>query len=180
MRQDIKVVIKEIEEKHMPFLRDMLYQAIYVREGEAPPPRDVIDKPCLSKYIHGFGRPTDVGYVAVDSGSGRCVGAVWLRLFSADNCGWGYIDDTIPELSIAVDRAYRGRGIGTYLMEHLLQETAEQYPSISLSVQQENPAKGLYERLGFYVYRRTENDFVMRYDAAGDRDSRSQKQITSV
>ncbi len=44
---------------------------------------------------------------------------------------------------------YRGKGIGTTLLMHLLQAASVEYKSVSLSVSLDNPALRLYERIGF-------------------------------
>lgn len=130
-----------------PFLREMLYQAIYIPEGTPPPPRNVIQNPELSRYVDDWGRPGDDGFVALlDDES---VGAVWVRLMSGKDPGYGYVDDETPELSIAVLPEYRGQGIGKVLMEHLINEIKGRHPAICLSVSAENPACRLYRRLGF-------------------------------
>jgi ribosomal protein S18 acetylase RimI-like enzyme len=46
---------------------------------------------------------------------------------------------------------YRGRGIGTKLLRHLLSEAEKRYAAISLSVSESNPARRFYEREGFNV-----------------------------
>lgn len=57
----------------------------------------------------------------------------------------GYIPENIL-VYIAVNREYRGRKIGKKLMEATL-ETAE--GAVALHVEPDNPAKFLYEKLGF-------------------------------
>ena len=99
-----------------PFLWDMLYLALYVPEGNPPLPREVIHSPELSRYVEGWGQPEDEGFLALDGE--KPVGAVWLRLLTGDNHGYGYVDDLTPELSIAILPEYRGRGIGKALLFH--------------------------------------------------------------
>jgi ribosomal protein S18 acetylase RimI-like enzyme len=55
----------------------------------------------------------------------------------------------IPEnilVYIAVHKDYRGKGLGKQLMEHALKLTKG---DVALHVEPDNPAKKLYERLGF-------------------------------
>ena len=59
--------------------------------------------------------------------------------------------DTTPELTIAVLPGYRGRGIGTALLERLIAAVEIEYEALSLSVWPANPAYRLYLRMGFEV-----------------------------
>ncbi|MDQ1592717.1 MAG: hypothetical protein QOG71_3344 [Pyrinomonadaceae bacterium] len=127
----------------------MLYQSLYVPEGGVPFPRDVVTRPELAKYVEGWGRAGDVGFVAIDSRDGELLGAAWLRLLAGDARGYGYVDDATPELAIAVLPEHRGRGVGTALLERLLEAARSVYASVSLSVSSGNPAARLYERMGF-------------------------------
>jgi len=77
------------------------------------------------------------------------VGAAWARLLTGDDRGYGYVDDATAELSIAVLPAYRGRRIGTRLLERLLDAARERGQDLCLSVQADNAARRLYERMGF-------------------------------
>ena len=134
-----------------PFLWEMVYQAIYVPPGVTPPPRDILDHAELRRYVQGWGRPSDLGVLAVDRETSQPIGAAWLRLLTGDNKGYGYVDETTPELTIAVLPAYRGKGLGTALLSHLLTMAQGSYPAVSLSVSPANPALRLYQRLGFAV-----------------------------
>jgi len=135
-----------------PFLAEMMYQAIFVPAGAVAPPRSVVTEPTLSKYYVSFGtRIGDIGLKAIAPPQNISVGAAWVRLFTRVAPGYGYINDETPELSIAIDPAYRSKGIGTLLLTQLFATVAEQYNAISLSVWTENPAYRLYERLGFTV-----------------------------
>ena len=126
----------------------MLYQSLYV-EGQEPFPRDVVHRPHIARYVKDWGRADDLGFVAVDEQSNEPIGAVWSRLSSEDDKGFAYIDERTPELGIALWPEFRGQGIGTALLERLLEAAKNLYPAISLSVSPNNPAIRLYERLGF-------------------------------
>jgi ribosomal protein S18 acetylase RimI-like enzyme len=108
-----------------------------------------LSHPEISKYVEGWGRAGDLGFVAVDEGSGEPVGAVWLRLLAGDEKGYGYVDDETPELAMAVLPQYRGRGVGSSLLGRLLESAGADYRKVCLSVSADNPALRLYERAGF-------------------------------
>jgi len=155
-------IIRPLTQADAPFLREMLYQALYIPPGTPPLDRDVIDQPELAKYVQDWGREDDIGFIAIDANGQEPVGAAWLRLFRGDQGGYGYVDDQTPELSMALLPAYRGQGIGTDLLTHLLQFASPRYPAISLSVAPENPAKRLYQRFGFEVMGKCGSSLTMR------------------
>ena len=142
------VTFRKADPGDEPFLRDMLYFALFVPAGAAPPDRSVVAQPELARYVRGWGRRGDDGCIAVTS-SGDPVGAAWLRLWSADDRGYGFLDIRTPELSVAVRPEFRGRGIGTHLLQRLLACADVSYDAVSLSVAADNPAVRLYQRLGF-------------------------------
>jgi ribosomal protein S18 acetylase RimI-like enzyme len=57
--------------------------------------------------------------------------------------------DEIRIMDIALAPAFRGRGIGTGLLRELMEEAAGSGRSLSIHVELNNPARRLYERLGF-------------------------------
>ena len=98
-------------------------------------------------YIAGWPKEGDYGVVAE---AGRPLGAAWWRFFPPDDPGYGFVDATIPEITIAVVQDARGRGIGTHMMEALIDEArCQKLTGLSLSVEPDNYARRLYERLGF-------------------------------
>jgi ribosomal protein S18 acetylase RimI-like enzyme len=141
------LTFREASEKDANFLAKMLWLASEWREDPAPPmPASLA--PHLAKYVEGFGRPGDFGVLALRDGV--AVGAAWGRLFSSANPGYGYVSDTIPELSIVVRADARGRGVATELLTRLLAQARHRgFSAVSLSVEIDNPARRLYERLGF-------------------------------
>jgi ribosomal protein S18 acetylase RimI-like enzyme len=58
-------------------------------------------------------------------------------------------EDEIRIVDIALLPEHRGRGIGTALLRALLDEAAEAGKRLSIHVELNNPARRLYERLGF-------------------------------
>ena len=110
---------------------------------------DYLSQPKLSRYLDGWPRGGDIGVVA-ETSVGTPVGAAWCRFLPADDAGYGFVRDDIPELTIGVQPGHRGAGIGTALLEGLLAEAAARsIHAISLSVEDGNRARALYERVGF-------------------------------
>ena len=59
------------------------------------------------------------------------------------------LSDQLHIIDIALMPAYRGQGIGSALLAGLLAEADDAGIAVTLHVQPQNPAKRLYERLGF-------------------------------
>lgn len=149
MTVSLDFTIRPADFSDEPFLWEMLYQSLYVGEGGEPFPRDVLTHPDVARYVEGWGRAGDLGFVAVASGGRELIGAAWCRLPDGDDKGFAYVDDETPELAVAVLSVYRGRGVGTILLKRLLGAAEESFRAVSLSVSPDNPAARLYERLGF-------------------------------
>ena len=138
------VVVRRGGAQDVRFLRDMLHHAYYWKE-RAP---DTGPGP-VALYVKAWGRAGDTAVIAIDGGFP--VGAAWYRLFGAERPGYGFVDERTPELAIAVVPNARGKGVGSALLEALLERArAEGYGAISLSVDRNNAgAIELYERHGF-------------------------------
>jgi ribosomal protein S18 acetylase RimI-like enzyme len=108
-----------------------------------------IDRARELRHYYGFcACRGDFGFVA-ESG-GVTVGVVWLLFLDSGDPGFGFVDEGVPELGIAVWPGYRGRGIGRSLIAAALREAgARGLARVSLSVEQGNPALGLYRSVGF-------------------------------
>ena len=152
----MNITYRAIEKSDEPFLWEMLYQALYVPAGESPFPREILQHPGIKIYVENWGEVSDQGLVALNDD--RPVGAVWVRLIKA----YGFVDDDIPELTIAVLPEFRGRGIGSNLMTELFSIISQKYKAVSLSVTAENPAMKLYQRLGFEVVKMDGNSVTMK------------------
>jgi len=154
-------------------LQAALAWAITSREAEpdapagpgAPPrpassPEPVIRETGHSYLLKGWGRAGDAAVVAeTDRGP---VGAAWYRFWTDAAHSYGYVDAATPELGIGVHPHVRGRGIGTALLLSLL-ETArcQSVGAVSLSVERDNPAVRLYQKLGFVRHGTLDNAWTM-------------------
>ena len=127
----------------------MLYEAATWRGGaDVPAFADVVEEPATARYIEEWGRDGDVAVIA--EVAGRPVGAAWYRLFSREGPGHGFVDEAVPELSIAVAPEARGQGIGTALLRALVEQAGRDgFAALSLSVEEDNAAARLYAREGF-------------------------------
>lgn len=148
-------------ERDLSFVREMLYEAAFWRGTvDAPPIDTALSLPSLGIYLEGWGRPGDDGLIA--KVGDEPAGAVWVRRYSDDAHGYGYVDELTPELSIAVASDHRGRGIGRCLMTAILAELHLQaIAQVSLSVEDDNPARQLYQSLDFVTWRATDGASTM-------------------
>jgi ribosomal protein S18 acetylase RimI-like enzyme len=151
-------VIRRGGRADVPFLKDMVRHAYYWRWGT--PEAEEIP---ATRYVEGWGRPGDAAVIALDEGFP--VGAAWYRVFRRNAPGYGFVDESTPELSIAVVPSRRGRGFGEELLAGLMDRAQlEGYAGLSLSVERHNPALKLYERFGFRPVEERGDTLVMRAD----------------
>ena len=153
------MVIRPLVRDDIPFLRRMLHAAAFWRPMPIAPLlrlRQLALRPILrlllrrylGLYHRDWGRAGDAGVVAEIEG--RRVGAAWYRLFTEASHGDGFIDEATPELAIAVEAGHRGRGIGRALLLAIAERArADGLQGIGLSVDRDNPAKRLYQAVGY-------------------------------
>jgi ribosomal protein S18 acetylase RimI-like enzyme len=103
--------------------------------------------PFVAAHLAGWRRPQDFGLIA--ERDGVPVGAAWARQFSASEEPAYFLDDRTPEITIAVAPQLRGRGVGGVLLRALCAEAAGRGVGLCLNVRHDNPARRLYERIGF-------------------------------
>ena len=150
-------VIREIRPGEIPLLNDFLYEAIFIPEGVAAPPRSIIENEDLQVYVRDFGKKADDRCLVAEV-DGKIVGAVWTRVMD----DYGHIAEGIPSLAISLYKDYRRQGIGTKLLREMLQLLQRDgYPQVSLSGQKENFAFRMYQKAGFEVQKETEEEYLM-------------------
>lgn len=156
------MIFREMHPSEAGFLKEMLYESLFVSKGKKPYSRSVLALPELSRYYEAWGSiPHDLAMVA--EAEGQLVGAVWGRAHQPPHEGYGFVGADVPEIGVAVFPAFRNQGIGTKLINLIANRYLSQgLQSISLSVDRNNPAKSLYERLGFLVVKENEQDFIMQ------------------
>ena len=158
------MLIRDAKPDDFAFLERMWHAAAFWQpEVFALSIEDARRVPEIARYIEGFGRAGDVALIAEDGGAP--VGAVWYRRFTVDDPGYGFVDEDTPEVAIAVDTPARGRGVGTALMEALIDRAKrEGLTALSLSVNADNPSRRIYVRSGFTDVRCDDGSFVMLRD----------------
>lgn len=55
----MEYIIREMRMDERPLLNDFLYEAIYIPDGVAPPPRSIILNDDLQVYVRDFGMQPD-------------------------------------------------------------------------------------------------------------------------
>lgn len=152
--------IRLIRPEEYPLLKEFLYDAIYLPEGAAAPPREIINQPELAAYITDFGQPDDLCMVA--EAYGNILGAAWTRILAGKVKGYGNVDDHTPEFAISVKKEFRQQGIGSELMQEMIVLLKNRgYEKVSLSVNKDNYAYRMYQKLGFHVLREQDEDYLM-------------------
>jgi ribosomal protein S18 acetylase RimI-like enzyme len=145
----VDVVLRPAGPADVEHIRWALYTALaWDPERRLPPPEATLEHPEAARYHRDWGRRGDLGVVA--ERDGHVVGVAYCRLFTDADHGHGYIDEAIPEVAVAVREGSRGGGLGARLLTALAEAAdAAGFERLSLSVAAENPARRLYERLGY-------------------------------
>jgi len=161
-RGDLKILLSPASLGDLEFLQRMLYEAFFWRPDRPRPGYAGFSQTNLEfqKLLGDWGRPGDAGHIAIMND--QPVGAAWYRLWTEGVHSYGYIDPETPEIGIGVRPENRRQGIGRKLLRALLGTAASQgFAQISLSVEPENPALGLYSSEGFVKVGRVDGSWTM-------------------
>lgn len=155
----MNIEIRKWKDGEQAFLEDFLYEAIFIPEGVEAPSREIIQLPELQVYITDFGKkPDDICFLA--EADRKVAGAVWVRVME----DYGHLEEGVPSFAISLYKEYRNLGIGTALMERMLQELAQRgYEKASLAVQKANYAVRMYQKVGFEIVGENEEEYLMMW-----------------
>jgi len=145
--------IRQLTCQDEPIRCEILYYGFSSSGKREPPSRDVVRRPEISRYVEGWGRAGDTGFVAHDKKNRALLGAAWLRR-PIDK------SDASPELALAVKPEHRRHGIGTALLTQLVRANPD-HSTISVSFVAGKPVLRLYERFGFKVVEQRADAVVM-------------------
>jgi ribosomal protein S18 acetylase RimI-like enzyme len=148
--------IRALTAADAPILWDMLYEGLRTAQGATS--RDIMKQPEYARYVEGWGRPGDTGFIVSDKPSSEVLGAVWYRIPIAEGQGRS---EATPELAFAVKPGQRKRGLGAALLTQLVKANPH-YSAISMRASANNPAVRLYERFGFEIVSDSKGTITMR------------------
>ena len=152
--------MREADVRDVPFLERVLLEAYNWSER-----RFTLDwirtNEMARRYLDGFPADGDLGVIALIDNAP--VGAVWGRALPVERAGYGFVASDVPELTLGVLPEARRRGVAASLMTTMIDIARQRsIPGLSLSVEDGNTARRLYERLGFEVVGRTgESDTML-------------------
>lgn len=144
-------------------LLDALYEAFNWRGTDVFTREQLLADPQIGHYVAGWQRESDFGVIALGE-HGAPLGVAWCRLFDQANAGYGFVSADVPELTMAVFRGSRGQGVGRRLLRSILTTAGDRgHINVSLSVEDDNVARRLYESEGFArVGRSGDSDTLVR------------------
>lgn len=164
----MRIALRKARPSDLAFLRRMLYEAVFWRTiPNGPSLEEGLAYPDVRKALADWGeREGDTTVVAtVDS---TTVGAAWYRFWEEDDLVRGYVDKATPVLVIGVRSAYRRQGVGTRMLEWLIDcASGHGVRRISLMVAKDNFAINLYRQQGFLEYADKGDDFIMVRETGG-------------
>src|SRR5437667_10566714 len=96
-------VIRPLVAEDESILWEMLYHGLSSLAEQERPSRESVHRPEFSRYVAGWGRAGDTGFVAHDKKDGSLLGAGWLRRPSGKT-------RKPPQRDLAVTPELRGPG----------------------------------------------------------------------
>ena len=130
--------------KELYFLRSSEQKIVKDMVKIAKLPKDAV----LDTYTDFYGLTSkDLGlYAMVDK---EIAGAVWTREIASSK----------PEMCLAIVEKFKGKGVGSFMMDQFLQEAGAVYEEIFININAKPKSLKFYEKFGFEV--RDENNFTL-------------------
>jgi GNAT superfamily N-acetyltransferase len=90
-----------------------------------------------------------------------------VRIITSDGTDVGWIQSSVRDGALCleqifIDAAFQRRGIGTGIISDLIDQATQAGQPVTLGVVKTNPARDLYERLGFRITHEDDRKFYMR------------------
>lgn len=144
MIEQSRIQIRVLAESDKPYLSQILMDPEALRWL---PMTNLLEVEEAMKVWFLFARQKSAYVVEID---GKPAGMAVLYVQNYEKLGHQCL------FAIVVDRDYRGQGMGTALMRHIMREAKETFgiKLLHLEVYEGNPAYRLYERLGFVEFGR--------------------------
>lgn len=137
-----KVTLRSIHPEDMPFLARVYASTRQLELAQTGWPQYVIDAFLQQQFDYQHAYYTE-----------NYLGAKFQVIMSDKvDVGRFYVVDwekTIRIIDIALLPDWRGQGIGSYLLNRIIQRSIAKRITVSIHVEQNNPAVSLYRRLGF-------------------------------
>src|SRR5438552_16197747 len=122
----MEYVIRMLTGQDEPILWEILFYGLSSAGKDELLSRDVVRRPEISRYVEGWGRVGDTGFVAHDKKNRALLGAAWLRRPTEKS-------DALPELALAVKPEHRRPGVGRARLTQLVRANPD-HSTISVNV----------------------------------------------
>jgi ribosomal protein S18 acetylase RimI-like enzyme len=159
-----KITFRIADSEDINYLKEMLFEAVYWRsimQGNAPNYEEGLKAEGVMNSLIDWGnRKQDLGLVALNGSN--MIGAAWIRHYQKNNSIRGFINESVPVLVIGIKNEYRNKGIGTEILNLLIEKaTGKGIKSISLMVSEDNEAFKLYKKVGFELLEKHDDSMLM-------------------
>jgi len=87
-------------------------------------------------------------------------------------CGYACVEQREGDIHVrelVIDPEFQGRGVGTRILQELFEDARARKVPVRLGTHRLNRAAGLYRRLGFREYERTDTHILMEWPGDGGR-----------
>lgn len=93
---------------------------------------------------------------------------VRIIVVAGEDAGWLQVtqaDDSFFLGQLYLEKLFQGQGIGSYVVQFLINKARQEQKAIALGVVKINPARRLYERLGFKITHEDQYKVYMRRES---------------